>query len=277
MADQLHARQTASASSALPSSSIADHRAVAVEHRVGDLVERVGRQAGVAHPRHPRMRREPLREFERVGLRALHPQRERAQSAQRKERLERARYRARSASAATRAARAVRANAVTSTPISRSEWPARYLVTECMTMSAPSSSGRTFSGVAKVASTRDDRSRLVCGLDQPRQIGHRQQRIRHRLEPQQPGAVERGQQRRRCRRCRPGVPSSGRVPARRRRSILRRSTPACGTTATVPVGWPSATAAIAAMPLANTSAEPPSSSPSADSSAARVSVGCSRE
>ena len=51
---------------------------------------------------------------------------------------------------------------------------------------------------------------------------------------------------------------------------------ASGTTATVPFGWASTTAAIAAIPLANASAVPPSSSPSAASSAARVSVGASR-
>ena len=38
-----------------------------------------------------------------------------------------------------------------------SEWPLRYLVAECMTMSAPSSSGRCSIGEAKVLSTATSR------------------------------------------------------------------------------------------------------------------------
>lgn len=49
------------------------------------------------------------------------------------------------------AARAGSAN--TRAPISRSEWPPMNLVTECMTTSAPSSSGLCNSGVVKVQST----------------------------------------------------------------------------------------------------------------------------
>ena len=41
----------------------------------------------------------------------------------------------------------------TSAPPTMSEWPFRYLVTECMTTSAPCSSGRWAQGVAKVLST----------------------------------------------------------------------------------------------------------------------------
>ena len=43
--------------------------------------------------------------------------------------------------------------AVTSAPASTSLWPFRYLVAECMTRSAPSSSGRVSSGVGTVLST----------------------------------------------------------------------------------------------------------------------------
>ncbi len=45
------------------------------------------------------------------------------------------------------------ASPTTATPPTMSEWPFRYLVAECMTMSAPSSSGRCIQGVAKVLST----------------------------------------------------------------------------------------------------------------------------
>ena len=42
---------------------------------------------------------------------------------------------------------------VASRPLITSEWPERYFVAECMTTSAPSSSGRWMNGVAKVLST----------------------------------------------------------------------------------------------------------------------------
>ena len=42
---------------------------------------------------------------------------------------------------------------VASAPASTSEWPFRYFVAECMTMSAPCSSGRVSTGVAQVEST----------------------------------------------------------------------------------------------------------------------------
>ena len=41
----------------------------------------------------------------------------------------------------------------TATPPTMSEWPFRYLVVECTTASAPSSSGRWIQGLAKVLST----------------------------------------------------------------------------------------------------------------------------
>ena len=43
--------------------------------------------------------------------------------------------------------------AVASAPAMTSEWPLRYFVAECMTISAPSASGRVSSGVATVEST----------------------------------------------------------------------------------------------------------------------------
>ena len=50
-----------------------------------------------------------------------------------------------------------------------------------------------------------------------------------------------------------------------------------GTTATVPVGCPSATAATPATPLANATASPPSSAPTACSNERTVSVPWWRE
>ena len=46
------------------------------------------------------------------------------------------------------------------TPPTMSEWPFRNFVAECMTMSAPSSSGRWIQGVAKVLSTTTRMPRL---------------------------------------------------------------------------------------------------------------------
>ena len=45
------------------------------------------------------------------------------------------------------------ASRASTAPWIRSEWPARYLVTECTTKSAPSSKGRWLTGVANVLST----------------------------------------------------------------------------------------------------------------------------
>ena len=137
-------------------------------------------------------------------------------------------------------------------------------------MSAPRSSGRTTSGVENVASTHDQRAGGVRGGGERGEVGHGHQRVGHRLEPHQVGAVERGHD---------GVgvadvDAAHGHPAqsllRARRSTPCRSTPAAGTTATVPAGRPSTTAAIAAMPLAKASAVPPSSSPSTPSKAATV-------
>ena len=47
----------------------------------------------------------------------------------------------------------------TTAPDTESEWPPRYLVAECTTASAPSSSGRWYTGVANVLSTATKASR----------------------------------------------------------------------------------------------------------------------
>ena len=52
---------------------------------------------------------------------------------------------------------------VTSAPATRSEWPLRYLVPACMTMSAPSVSGRVSTGEATVESTAT-RAPAACAI-----------------------------------------------------------------------------------------------------------------
>ena len=105
---------------------------------------------------------------------------------------------------------------VTAAPRSTSLCPERYFVTECTTTSAPSSSGRCTSGVAKVLSTTREHAALAGGGEQRRQVGHLEQRVGRRLQPDQVGAVEGGQRRRRCRRRRPGAPSTDPRPRGRR-------------------------------------------------------------
>ncbi len=51
-----------------------------------------------------------------------------------------------------------------SAPARTSEWPLRYLVAECMTMSAPSASGRVRTGVATVESTPSS-APASCAID----------------------------------------------------------------------------------------------------------------
>ena len=73
----------------------------------------------------------------------------------------------------------------TATPPITSEWPFRYLVVECTTMSKPSSSGRCTHGLAKVLSaTRDDAAR-AADLGDRAQVGQPQQRVGRRLDPDQ--------------------------------------------------------------------------------------------
>ncbi len=52
-----------------------------------------------------------------------------------------------------------------SAPAMTSEWPLRYLVAECMTMSAPSDSGLVKIGVATVESTQSTASALCAISD----------------------------------------------------------------------------------------------------------------
>ena len=59
------------------------------------------------------------------------------------------------------------ASPVTSAPPMMSEWPFRYLVAECMTMSAPRLSGCWLHGVAKVLSTTSFSPRAFAIFDRP--------------------------------------------------------------------------------------------------------------
>ena len=71
----------------------------------------------------------------------------------------------------------------TATPPIMSEWPFRYLVVECTTMSKPSSSGRCTHGLAKVLSATAEDAALARDLGDRRQVGELEQRIGRRLDP----------------------------------------------------------------------------------------------
>ena len=123
---------------------------------------RVGRMvgaAGVAHDLHPLVPREVVGELRGRCARALQPQRERAHAADREVGLQRAGRGPGQLAPLAQPARGS-SDAATAAPSSRSEWPPRYFVAECMTRSAPSSSGRWTSGVANVLSTTTSASGL---------------------------------------------------------------------------------------------------------------------
>ena len=101
--------------------------------------------------------------------------------------------------------------ATTSAPISTSECPDRYFVTECMTTSAPSSSGRTTSGVENVASTHDQRA-APCAAAAIARAGRARSSAGWSPSRARAGRRRRAPRpRRRCRRCRPAARSSGRA------------------------------------------------------------------
>ncbi len=81
----------------------------------------------------------------------------------------------------------------TTAPPTQSLWPLMYLVVECTTMSAPSSSGRCHAGDRKVLSTTTS---VPLPLTLPHQrfdVGDAQQRIARCFDPQQVGLLrERG-------------------------------------------------------------------------------------
>jgi hypothetical protein len=74
-------------------------------------------------------------------------------------------------------------SAMTATPPMTSEWPFRYFVAECTTISMPSSSGRWLYGLANVLSAAVrmpcERAMLAIGA----KVRELQQRISRRLDP----------------------------------------------------------------------------------------------
>ena len=72
-------------------------------------------------------------------------------------------------------------------PPTMSEWPFRYLVAECMTMSMPSSIGRCTQGLAKVLSATGQDAALAANCASASKIDQLQQRVGGRLDPDQLG------------------------------------------------------------------------------------------
>ena len=98
-----------------------------------------------------------------------------------------ARRRSRSGSGTRGAAATSRSSRVTTAPSSTSECPPRYFVALCSTRSAPWSSGREVDR-RRGGRVDDDRRRVRGG---GLEVGHRQERIRRRLEPDELHAVGR--------------------------------------------------------------------------------------
>ena len=111
---------------------------------------------GIVHARDFRLRRKPQRELLCIRAVPLHAQRQRLEAAQREEAVEGSADAAdrvlQISRGARRAASSRDSPPMTTTPPTMSEWPFRYLVAECTTMSKPSSSGRCIQGLAKVLS-----------------------------------------------------------------------------------------------------------------------------
>ena len=100
----------------------------------------------------------------------------------------------------------------TTAPSSTSWWPPRYFVALWRTKSAPCSSGRRWIGVAAVASTTHGRRVRGGGLE----VGHRQERVRRRLEPDEVDAVGRRRRSGRTRRSAgPSARARGTAPTSR--------------------------------------------------------------
>ena len=74
----------------------------------------------------------------------------------------------------------------TTMPPTMSEWPFRYLVAECITMSKPSSSGRCRNGVANVLSATARMPRLARDRGDRREVDQLEQRVGRRFDPDHP-------------------------------------------------------------------------------------------
>ena len=97
------------------------------------------------------------------------------------------RERRRRRSGRTAAARSHSASRAITAPPTTSEWPPRYLVVECTTKSAPSSSGRWLAGVANVLSTAT--SAFCACATMPSMSTTFEQRVGRALDPDQPRVV----------------------------------------------------------------------------------------
>ncbi len=158
----------------------------------------------------------------------------------------------------------------TTAPPTTSEWPPRYFVAECTTASAPSSIGRCTIGVANVLSTATIAPRLrsttpaMSTTFSSGFVGVSTQ-ISRGLRPHRRARARRDPSGRPCRtRAR-----SASAPCPRAGRCRRRGR--CGSTTWSPaLQWAVIRACVAAIPLENAEPSPPSSSPSARSSAARV-------
>ena len=143
-------------------------------------------------------------------------------------------------------------------PSVTSWWPVRYLVAECRTKSAPSLERAEIDG-GRGSRVDEHARRMSSGRVE---VGHRQERVRRRLEPDQVDAV-----RRRARLVELDEPQSPASRARERGPRFRSRRPRRARSS-APGRRNASTAAVhAPVPDANSSASPPSSSPSAASAA----------
>ena len=94
-----------------------------------------------------------------------------------------------------RSAAARSASRVEAMPSMRSEWPEMNFVALCMTTSAPSSSGRWSSGVAKVASTATAAPAAWAPAIRRVELGDADERVGRALDPQQRRALDLAQDR----------------------------------------------------------------------------------
>ena len=154
----------------------------------GDGVAGMRREARIEHGRDARVPREVLRDRHGGGALVAHAHVQRAHAAQQQRRLERPQD-ARRAWRAARTARSqcasLRAN--TSAPATTSEWPFRYLVAECMTMSAPSAIGLREHRRRHRGIDRQQRAGRVGDARRLGDVGDGPERVGRRLDPDEPG------------------------------------------------------------------------------------------
>ena len=165
------------------------HGAEAALHLArGDVVAGMLRQARVEHAGDVRMRRQAL--GERLSARRLRrrAQMQRAHAAHQEIGLERPEDRALALADRRRCAlQNASCRAVTSAPATTSEWPFRIFVAACMTMSAPSASGRVCTGEAAVESTASRAPAAMRDLGRGGDVGDGPERVRRRLDPDELG------------------------------------------------------------------------------------------